>query len=102
MQTCVYCGSEIDDKADFCKYCGIGKGEVVTQIVKSEPYSVLYFLGGLIIPLLGIVGYFYLRKTKQKQAKALGLGALLYFMFFGYGSIVFLVVSDSFQALMSV
>ncbi len=91
MLTCHNCGSEIDNN-NFCKYCGVGVGDKETLIITSEPYGIVYLLLGLIIPILGVAGYFYLRKTKQKQAKALGVGALLYFMFFGYGSILFIIL----------
>ncbi len=94
MENCDYCGGNFDATVGFCTYCGTGVGKTKTQIVKNEPHSFLFFLGGLIIPVLGIIGYFYLRKTKQKQAKALGIGALLYFMFFGYGSVLFLVLNN--------
>ncbi len=102
MQNCTHCGSELVDSETFCKYCGLGLGETKTVVIKNEPYSVFYFLGGLIVPLFGVIGYFYLRKTKQKQAKALGVGALLYFMFFCFGSFFFLALVEMWPELMSV
>ncbi len=96
MASCKHCESSIDSNVEFCKYCGIGVENNKTIVVVNESYIFFYFLGGFLIPILGIVGYLYLRKTKHRQAKALGVGVLLYFMFFMAFPIAYLLTSNWF------
>lgn len=69
---CRYCGNEIRDEAVVCIHCGCPTNSEV-----EDKVSVGLCILAVIIPLFGLVYWAIKLKEKPKNAKAIGLCALI-------------------------
>ena len=98
MRRCMTCNNIVDDKSNFCPNCGSNylvydNSTPQYQTYNSGPYPqynyqqnnnvsttppVLWGIVGFLIPILGLIFYIIWNKTSPRQAKAAGIGALIY------------------------
>lgn len=81
---CKNCGKEIDDNAAICIHCGVAQDFLKINDDENIGWGVL----GFFVPIIGLVLYLVWKDEKPKNAKLLGLGAII-----SVGSIIFLYVS---------
>ncbi len=73
---CVYCGAEIDDKAEICPKCGLRVAEPPRQTAETDAPNGGFFALGLFFPLVGFILYLVWQNEWPKKAASCGKGAL--------------------------
>lgn len=68
MKYCANCGNSIDDKADYCIFCGFKQNPNPVKKQEEEPGFFLKIFC-LLVPVLGFAMYFYYDDEKPKCAK---------------------------------
>lgn len=74
MAYCRHCGTQINSATGICPQCG------TTQ--KSDDGSVGWTVLGCCVPLVGLILWLVWREEKPNNAKAAGMGALIYVGFY--------------------
>ena len=73
---CIYCGAEIDDKAEICPKCGLRVAEPPRQTAETDAPNGGFFALGLFFPLVGFILYLVWQNEWPKKAASCGKGAL--------------------------
>lgn len=76
MVYCRECGEPVSENALYCSNCGARQSETVEKKVDDDG-SIIWFLIGLIIPIIGIVLWLVWMDSKPKCSKRAGMGALI-------------------------
>lgn len=78
---CPHCSKVVDKDALNCPHCkkAIRIQHLSTQYDSGDPFIALF---SFFIPIIGIVLFFYWRKTKPRNAKMAGIGALVFLIIF--------------------
>lgn len=82
---CRECGTELEDGARFCKKCGASVSYYTSQPIPNQQvyqnpadeksytaHLIIGIVGGLLIPLIGIIMGIYLYTRKDPKAKKYG------------------------------
>lgn len=74
---CPYCKKVIDKNVLVCPHCrrGIRIKHLTSQYDSGDPFIAL---ASFFLPILGIILFFYWRKSKPRNAKMAGIGALVF------------------------
>lgn len=90
---CNYCEYEVSEDCKCCPNCGEDpktrkknkikdqvkeekEKETVVRTVNTENMFIIYGVISFFIPFIGLILFIVLNKTKPKEAKAAGIGAL--------------------------
>lgn len=105
---CNYCNYEVRDTALYCPNCGedpkttkkkeikkVTKKEEKEKPISTSSSSVSWGLISFFIPLIGIILFCIWNKTRPKDAKAAGIGALARFMLFIFYILLMVIVGIS-------
>ena len=86
---CSKCGAKIEEKSDFCSECGNQLTEVknTNQEVSKSSSSIGWGVLGFFVPLAGLILYLVWKNDRPSDAKAAGIGALIWL-----GLYVFLII----------
>lgn len=78
MKYCTNCGSALSEEQTVCESCGtpVDSKPVSTGELEDKG-GFLWGLLGCCIPIAGLILYLVWKDTKPKNAKALGIGALV-------------------------
>ena len=92
---CRNCGAQLEDEARFCKSCGESVSYYTSQPIANQQFDenpadeksytahlVIGIVGGMIIPLIGIIMGIYLYTRKDEKAKKYGQIVFLAALFF--------------------
>lgn len=95
---CRNCGQEINDNADVCLKCGsiVNKDAVLKQAQKNETNdsgSAGWSFLGFFFPLIAFILFLVWRKDKPKNARAVGIGALISVILSVVSSIILVVIT---------
>lgn len=97
---CPFCGEELVDNAKFCKACGKNIEEFNSSPNYQPDYqdgavendhtaaTVLGFVGGLLIPLIGIIVGIYLLTRDSPTAKRNGKYVIAFSLFIWFISFI--------------
>lgn len=88
MAYCTNCGTELENGATQCSFCGMTQDSKLPNIsyTTSEPASapkdedtgnLLYGLIGCCVPIVGLILFLVWKDTQPKNAKTAGIGALI-------------------------
>ena len=78
MAFCKSCGAEIPDNSTFCPKCGAPVGSApVTPVQDDDTPSIGLNILAFIIPLVGIILYFFYREKTPNKAKEILKWALI-------------------------
>lgn len=72
---CKNCGKEIDDNAVICIHCGVAQKKV--EEIKDNG-GIAWNLLGFCLPVASLVLYLAWKDEKPKNAKAVGIGGLIF------------------------
>lgn len=75
---CSRCGAELPEGSGFCSECGNSVSTANQEVKQSSGSSFAWGILGFFVPLAGLVLYLVWRNDKPKDAKAAGIGALIY------------------------
>ncbi len=75
---CRKCGSQVNDRASACPYCGEPTRDYAppTQTQEEDSGSFGWGLLGFLVPIVGLILYLVWKDNKPKCAKRAGKGAL--------------------------
>lgn len=78
MNYCPYCGAKLKPQAFVCLKCGcyVGSKDSNEVIINGNAY-IFFGILGFMIPIVGLLIYLLLGKSKPKTAKYAGYGALI-------------------------
>ncbi len=80
---CRKCGSQVNERASACPYCGEPTRDYVpaqNQAQEEDSGSFGWALLGFLIPIVGLILYLVWKDSKPKCAKRAGKGALASFI----------------------
>jgi uncharacterized membrane protein YvbJ len=95
MAYCRNCGSELGEDDKFCKECGENQDvKVVEKVVvektpEKPPVGAVWFIIGILIPLVGIIAGLIFASQNRKNAGVLILVSILV-----WGIIFFIAISS--------
>lgn len=77
---CSKCGAKIEEKSEFCSECGNQLKEVknTNQEVSESSSSIGWGVLGFFVPLAGLILYLVWKNDRPYDAKAAGIGALIW------------------------
>lgn len=89
MAYCTNCGTELENGANKCPFCGLPQTPTPTPTSTNTIYTsdsnsknedtggFLYGFIGCCIPIVGLILFLVWKDTQPKNAKAAGIGALI-------------------------
>lgn len=83
MPYCRHCGSEIQPNQDICLNCGkiVNENNVNTQSNSAvDTGSFGWSLLGFCVPIVGLILYLSWKQDRPKNARAVGVGAIIGFV----------------------
>ena len=97
MRRCMTCNNIVDDKSNFCSNCGSNYLIYDNNTPQYQTYNpgayyqynnqqsnvsttppFLWGIIGFVVPIVGLILYLVWKDTNPNQAKAAGIGALIY------------------------
>lgn len=77
---CSKCGAKIEEKSEFCSECGNQLKELknTNQEVSESSSSIGWGVLGFFVPLAGLILYLVWKNDRPNDAKAAGIGALIW------------------------
>ena len=93
MKYCSNCGNELKPEADVCLNCG--KNLRINNI-QSQSYDnggLVWGLLGFCFPMIGLILYLIWSNEKPLTAKAVGMGALIWFILVILYSLFFVAIA---------
>lgn len=88
LTKCTECGEMMSDKAENCPHCGYNsnnRSKVNNPLnnishERNDDFHVGYFIGGLLIPILGLVLFFIKNSNEPVKAKSALIGGIIGFI----------------------
>ncbi len=87
MAYCSNCGTQLENGAQTCPFCGTTQNPAPTNVTYSsaptpttqdnDTGNMLYGLLGCCIPIVGLILFLVWKDTQPKNAKVAGIGALI-------------------------
>lgn len=98
---CRSCGSEVDNNLLTCPNCGDNLKVEEEKKMQNDPViedigGIIWFLIGVVVPILGLVLFIVWKDDKPKNSKSSGIGALAGVGLRILGMIVFSIIMRSF------
>lgn len=80
---CSKCGAKLPKNSEFCSECGNSVSEVQNNEVKENTGSSIgWGILGFFVPLAGLILYLVWKQERPGDAKAAGMGALIWLILY--------------------
>jgi drug/metabolite transporter (DMT)-like permease len=94
---CQKCGSKIESGSSFCTECGNQINNIEHKVNSESSFG--WGVLGFFVPIAGLILYLTWNKNRPEDAKAAGIGALIYLGFCVIMLIFILTCISSFSSI---